>query len=178
MSPLPHLHLQGKSYRTACTLHHHPAWQRQSQSSEMLLLGSWVWQQAQLLTPICATLDADFQEEGALLLSTLKLQKGQRKCQTFAFTSNCFYKAWKNTALHTKAWQDCSSFLGVGMDTSNPGRGAQQHRALCVPETQPLIHCCKCRGQPSCQPWKARMLTFKLLSQTLRFFWFFLLEIQ
>lgn len=57
-------------------------------------------------------------------------------------------------------------FLGVGMEISNLGRGAQQHRALCAPETQPLIYCCKCRGQPSCQRWKARMLMFKLLSQT------------
>lgn len=111
-----------------CTLHHHPAWQGASQPLEMLLLGSWVWHQAQLLAPICAILDTDFKGQGALLLSMFRFQKGQRKSQVSALTSNCFYKAWKNTALHTRAWEAHSSFLGVGMQISNCGWGAQQHR--------------------------------------------------
>lgn len=105
--------------------------------------------------------------------------KGERECWSICLHPKIqFYKARKNTFLHTKAQQGLSSVLGVDMEISYPGCCAQQYRVLCAPETQPLIYCRKRRGQPSCQLWKTRMSTFKLLSQTLLFFYVFLLETQ
>lgn len=73
-----------------------------------------------------------------------------------------------------------SSVLGVDMEVGYPGwlPCMLASGTGYTPDTQLLIYCCKRRGQPSCHLWKTRMLTFKPLSQTLLFFYLFLLEIQ
>jgi len=59
------------------------------------------------------------------------------------------------------------------VETGSPGCGAQRHRALRAPGTQPVRDSCERRGQPSSQRRKTRTSPSELLSPTLLFFWFF-----
>lgn len=150
-----------------------------TQHLEMLLLGSWVWHQAQLLTPTLCHFGCWLPRERCSPAIRVRISERAKEISNICLHFKLLLRSVKkHCSALPKAWQDHSSFLGVGMEISNPAWGTQQHRALRAPETQPLIYCCKCRGQPSCQLWKARMLMVKLLSQILIFFWFFLLEIQ